>query len=201
MMVGRELKEVYQYDRKEPGSTILEVKHLKNDKLKDISFSLGRGEILGFSGLMGAGRTEIARAIFGIDKLDSGEIYIDGRRVQIKTPEDAIGQGIALVPEDRKAHGLILDNTIRFNMVITVLDKFIKFIFYRKSEEKNIIDQYLNRLSIKMAGTEQNVRELSGGNQQKVVISKWLATSPRILILDELQGESTWGPKARSTSS
>ncbi|MCC8024513.1 MAG: sugar ABC transporter ATP-binding protein [Clostridium sp.] len=185
MMVGRELKEVYQYDRKEPGSTILEVKHLKNDKLKDISFSLGRGEILGFSGLMGAGRTEIARAIFGIDKLDSGEIYIDGRRVQIKTPEDAIGQGIALVPEDRKAHGLILDNTIRFNMVITVLDKFIKFIFYRKSEEKNIIDQYLNRLSIKMAGTEQNVRELSGGNQQKVVISKWLATSPRILILDE----------------
>lgn len=185
MMVGRELKDVYQYEKQDCQQVVLEVKNLKNAKLKDVSFSLHKGEILGFSGLMGAGRTEIAKAIFGIDKLDSGEIYINNQRVEIKTPENAINYGIALVPEDRKNYGLVLDNTIRFNMVLTVLDKFFKYISYDKKEEKQIVEEYLKYLSIRMSSTEQNARELSGGNQQKVVISKWLATAPDILILDE----------------
>lgn len=186
MMVGRELLEVYKHDEKlELGAECLVVKNLKNKYLKDISFSLHRGEILGFAGLVGAGRTEMARAIFGIDRIDSGEIFVDGEKAIISRPQDAIARRIAYVPENRKLEGLFLANNIKYNISISVLDKFIKFISVNKKAEQGILDEHRRSLSIKMTSGEQKVQQLSGGNQQKVLVAKWLATDPQILILDE----------------
>jgi ABC-type sugar transport system ATPase subunit len=186
MMVGRKLTEIYKHDGKnEMGNECLVVKNFRNKYLKDISFSLHRGEILGFSGLVGAGRTELARAIFGIDKINSGELFIDGEKTEIKETMDAIVKGIGYIPEDRKTQGLYLSNTIKYNVSITVLDKFMKFIGVNKKAEDAIMNEYGNSLSIKMTSPNQKVQQLSGGNQQKVVVAKWLATDPKILILDE----------------
>lgn len=186
MMVGRELMEVQKQDEKyEHAEECLAVKNLKNKKLKDISFSLHKGEILGFAGLVGAGRTELARAIFGIDRLDSGEIFINGEKAIVRNPRDAIGKKIAYVPEDRKHEGLFLIHNIRYNISISVLQKFIKFIGINKTKEQAILDKHRDLLSIKMTSGDQKVQQLSGGNQQKVLVSKWLATDPQILILDE----------------
>lgn len=185
MMVGRDLNDMYKMDKIVGGENILEVKNLNNKYLKDVSFNLKKGEILGFSGLVGAGRTEVARAIFGIDKINSGEIYLDGQKITIKNPQDAINHGLSFVTEDRKGNGLILNESISNNITLTVLNKFIKFIKVDKKKEKKIVDDYIKKLAIKTPGPQQLCRNLSGGNQQKVVISKWLAREPRILILDE----------------
>lgn len=185
MMVGRTIENFYVGKRPVGGETLLEVKGFTNKKLKDVSFDVKKGEILGFSGLVGAGRTELARALFGLDKLESGEVYFKGKKIDIKCPQAAIEAGIGLIPEDRKNAGLILNNTLGFNLTITVLKKFIKGFNVNGRREKKIIDEYLNSLSIKTSGVDQTCSELSGGNQQKVVISKWLATEPELLIMDE----------------
>ena len=144
-----------------------------------------KGEVLGFAGLVGAGRSEMARAVFGIDRIDSGQILVNGREVKIRNASDAIRAGIGYVPESRKEEGLVLSNSIKFNLTISVLEQFIKGCFVNRKKEMELIDEYVNKLSIKMASAEQLVQYLSGGNQQKVVVSKWLATKPDILILDE----------------
>jgi ABC-type sugar transport system ATPase subunit len=185
MMVGREFSNMYGNERAIGGETILEVKNLTSDSVKDVSFTLKKGEILGFAGLVGAGRTEMALALFGIDRIRSGEIFIDGKKVNIKSPNDAINAGITLVPEERKVQGLFLSHTIATNLSFQVLNQFIHHLQVDKKREKEIIDDYRQKLSIKMASTDQLMSELSGGNQQKIVISKWLAAGPKVLILDE----------------
>lgn len=184
-MVGHKIEDYYPDYKAVPGKKLLEVRHLTTEKVEDITFSVAEGEIFGLIGLMGAGRTELANALFGIDHVQSGEIFIDGKKDIPRSTRQAIDRGIALVPEDRKTSGLFLENTIAFNMTITVMKEFIKGIFVDQKKEKSILDEYIGQLEIKMADTEQLAGELSGGNQQKIVISKWLAAHPRILILDE----------------
>lgn len=186
MMVGRELTNYYTRTYNEPGEVVLEVKDLtRKGILKDISFNIKKGEILGVAGLMGAGRSEVMRAIFGLDPIDSGQIFVEGKKVDIKEPNDAMKYGIALVPENRKEEGLFLVQSVKFNATLKVLDKFIKFIKVNKKTENDIVNKYVEKMSIKTPTTEQLVGNLSGGNQQKVVIARWLATEPKVLILDE----------------
>lgn len=185
MMVGREFNNMYGNKRVTGKEVILEVKNLTTDKVKDISFTLKKGEILGFSGLVGAGRTELALALFGIDPIRSGEICMEGRRLNIKKPQDAIRAGIALVPEERKEQGLFLSHSIAANLTFQVLPQFIHHLRINKKREREIVDEFKQKLSIKMASEEQASGELSGGNQQKIVISKWLAAAPKVLIMDE----------------
>ena len=185
MMVGREFNNMYGNKRVIGGDVIMEVKHLTTDKVSDISFTLRKGEILGFSGLVGAGRTELALAIFGIDTVQSGEIWPEGKKLAISRPKDAINAGIALVPEERKEQGLFLGHSIATNLTFQVLSEFIHQLQVDKKKESRIVDEFKQKLSIKMASIEQSAGELSGGNQQKIVISKWLAAKPKVLILDE----------------
>lgn len=186
MMVGRKLTNYYTRTYNEPGDTILEVRHInRKGTLNDISFSVKKSEIVGFAGLVGAGRSEVMQAIFGINPIDSGEILIDDQKVNIKEPNDAMRYGIALVPENRKEEGLFIVQSVKFNTTLKVLDKFINFIRVNKKIEDEITDEYVSELSIKTPTTAQLVGNLSGGNQQKVVIARWLATKPKILILDE----------------
>ena len=153
--------------------------------LEDVSFTLRKGEILGMAGLVGAGRTEVARAIFGADKFDSGQVFVDGKPVQIESPIDAISHGIGFVPEDRKAQGLILAMNVRHNVALPNLDRLTRLGFVRLRAEAERVQSYVQRLQIRTPSLEQQVLNLSGGNQQKVVISKWLMLQPRILIMDE----------------
>lgn len=187
LMVGREVENLFGVakEREMTGEVVLEARNLKNEFLKDVSFQLRKGEILGFSGLVGAGRTEMARAIFGVDKLESGEVYLNGKKVIIHNPRDAIANKLALVPEDRKRQGLVLSRDVAYNLTLTVMKQFIRGIFRNKSVENSIIDQYSKKLSIKMTGVNQICSTLSGGNQQKVVVSKWLATGADVIIFDE----------------
>jgi ABC-type sugar transport system ATPase subunit len=186
MMVGRKLSEVYYHKTRSKNDEIaLRVEHFRNSYLKDVNFSLKKGEILGFAGLIGAGRTELARAIFGIDRLETGKIAINGNYVTIKNAEDAITLGIGYVPEDRKGEGLVLIHSIKNNISISVLNKFIKFMSVNQKYEDKLIDDFKNKLSIKMLSPDQKVQFLSGGNQQKVVLAKWMATNPEIFIFDE----------------
>ncbi len=185
MMVGREFENIYGNEVVSGGETILEVKNLTSESVKDVSFNLKKGEILGFAGLVGAGRTETIHAIFGIDKILSGTIVLENKELKITKPADAIKAGIALVSEDRKGQGLFLDHSIGTNLTFQVLDEFIKYLHVNKKKEQGIVDEYKGKLAIRMASTRQAARELSGGNQQKIVISKWLAAKPKVLILDE----------------
>lgn len=153
--------------------------------LDNVSFALRRGEILGMAGLVGAGRTETVRAIFGADKFDSGEVLVDGKPVTIASPIDAINHGIGFVPEDRKEQGLILGLTVRENAALPNLDRLSRFGFVRWAQESLKVNEYVKLLQIRTPSLDQQVVNLSGGNQQKVVISKWLMLQPRILIMDE----------------
>ena len=184
-MVGHKIEDYYPDYEVKLGKEVLRVENLTTEKVENINFSLFEGEILGITGLMGAGRTELAKALFGLDEVQAGSIYLEGEKCIVKSPRDAIQKKIALVPEDRKENGLFLENSISFNMTVTVMDEFIKGISVDAKKEQQILDEYVNQLEIKMADTEQLAVELSGGNQQKVVISKWLASNPKILILDE----------------
>ncbi len=185
MMVGREFNNMYGNKRVTGGDVIMEVKHLTTNKVSDISFTLRKGEILGFSGLVGAGRTELALALFGIDTIQSGEIWLEGKLLSINRPKDAMAAGIALVPEERKEQGLFLGHSIATNLTFQVLSEFIHQLRVDRKKESKIVDEFKQKLSIKMASLEQSAGELSGGNQQKIVISKWLAAKPKVLILDE----------------
>ena len=188
MMVGRVVYE----DPKEKSSVppnapvVLKVEHLNAGKMvRDVSFELHKGEILGFSGLMGAGRTETARALFGADKKESGDIYINGRKVEIKSPQDAVKYGIGYLSEDRKRYGCIVGKSVAENTTMACLEKFMSGIFINKKKERETAQKYVDELKTKTPSVDQMVRNLSGGNQQKVVIAKWLARDCDILIFDE----------------
>ncbi len=165
---------------------VLKCENLNRGKaVKDVSFELRKGEILGFSGLMGAGRTEVARLIFGADKKDSGKIFINGKEVTINTPEDAVAHGIGYLSEDRKRYGLIVDKSVEENTVISSLNDFVKGFFIDKAKSKEVSKKYVESLKTKTPSVSQLVKKLSGGNQQKVVIAKWLVRNSDILIFDE----------------
>jgi len=166
--------------------TLLEIKSFSSGKkFKDVNFCLKKGEILGLAGLAGAGRTELVRAIFGADPKDSGEVFIKGKEVKIKSPIDAKKCGIGFITENRKEEGVILGQTIRDNIGITVLKELAEKLVINRKKENELAGSYINSLSIKARNCEQITKDLSGGNQQKVVIAKWLATHPSILIMDE----------------
>lgn len=186
MMVGRPLEEVFQHSNGQKGDVVLEVRGVtRRGVIADISFALRRGEILGLAGLVGAGRTETVRAIFGADSLDAGEILIDGKRVNIDSPEAAVKAGLALVPESRQAQGLMLIHSVERNIAIPNLDWLFPKRIVDLQKTRDLGQQYVGRLDIRTPGLAQKVMFLSGGNQQKVVLAKWLATNPKVLILDE----------------
>jgi len=185
LMVGREVGNYYNRTYNDCKETVLQVKGLTNKTVKNVSFELKKGEILGFAGLVGAGRTETMRAIFGMDPVESGEIFIDGEPVTIRSSKDAMAAGIGLVPESRREEGIFPAMTIKFNETIKVLQEFIVRGGVNHKKENEIADKYMKDLSVRAPGTYALVGNLSGGNQQKVVIASWLATKPKILILDE----------------
>ncbi|MDO5147099.1 MAG: sugar ABC transporter ATP-binding protein [Eubacteriales bacterium] len=188
MMVGRTLDNFYARDfaNIEKSDVALEVKNLSGSNLfKDVSFSLHKGEILGFSGLVGAGRSEIMETIFGARPIQEGSIYLHGKEVHFKSPMEAIKAGIAMVPEDRKKQGLVLGNSVAFNMVLSSLDFCMNGIAISENKRKKIVDHYTEKLRLKAASPSISAGSLSGGNQQKVVLGKWLSTKPDVLILDE----------------
>ena len=184
MMVGRSLDEQFPQRNAEPGEVMLEVKHLSTPMLKDISFTVRKGEILGLAGLVGAGRTETARAIYGAD-WHTGEIFIEGKKADIHSPKEGIGNGIALIPEDRKKHGVLLDMSIRENISFISLGSISKGSVVDTKKDKELAQEYIGKLHIKTPGMEQTVKNLSGGNQQKVVLAKSLAGKSKIMIFDE----------------
>jgi rhamnose transport system ATP-binding protein len=185
-MVGRELAALFPKEEAAIGPVVLEVRGLtRAGVFRDVSFQLRRGEILGLAGLIGAGRTEVARVLFGIDRADSGEILLDGRAVTIRSPRDALRHGIAYVPEDRHQQGLILDFSIARNITLVILQQIARLGLINRRREQALASDYAARLDVRGASLRQAARALSGGNQQKVVLGKWLASNPRILILDE----------------
>jgi len=186
MMVGRELKDFFRKEEAQIRDVVLEVEHLEQEGVvHDVSFQLRAGEILGFAGLVGARRTETARLIFGLDQRDSGDIFLNGKLVDIKTPDDAIALGVAYVPEDRKTQGLILSWTLAENTTLPRLSEVSRRGFIDFRAEAAVAQKYVSSLDIKTPSVQQQVMYLSGGNQQKVVIAKWLMTNPKVLILDE----------------
>ena len=188
MMVGRAIYEEPKQKSNVPkgAPVVLEVKHLNAGKLvKDVSFKLHKGEILGFAGLMGAGRTETARVIFGADRLDSGEIYVNGKRVSIRRPTDAVKCGIGYLSEDRKRYGIILDKTIAENTTMAALENFTRNGFIDHKKEAQVTKKYVQELKTKTHSIHAYIKNLSGGNQQKVVIAKWLVRNCDVLIFDE----------------
>lgn len=164
---------------------VLRVEHLKNDDVNDVSFSLYKGEILGLSGLVGSGRSEIIQAIFGATPLKEGNIYLHGKKVKIPNPHAAIKNGLAYVPEERALQGIILDASIKENLSISIPDKIYKYGLLQKKTQEHIVSDYTSRLNVKMNGIDAKAKSLSGGNQQKAILAKWLATDSEILILDE----------------
>lgn len=186
LMVGRDI-EYFPHVETKPQDVLLEVKNLTwENKVKNVSFTLRRGEVLGFAGLIGAGRTETMHLLFGINKKEAGEIYINGKKVEINSPHEAIKHGIGLIPEDRKLQGLILRMTVKDNVCLPILKKISKFQFILDDNtETDISESFARKLSVKTPSIHQVVENLSGGNQQKVVLSKWLATNSEIIIFDE----------------
>lgn len=188
MMVGRVIYESTPEIPENPSQDIvLEVKNLSRDsELKDINFKLKKGEILGFAGLIGAGRTEVARAIFGADQFESGEVYVNDKKVNIKRPSDAVAHDIAYLSEDRKRYGLCLGLDVKTNIALTILEKMTNFLGWVNEKNINkIAKRIIDQLAIKTPSLEQKVKNLSGGNQQKLVVGKWLAKDADILIFDE----------------
>ena len=188
MMVGRVIYEDPKTESnvKADAPVVLKVEHLNAGKMvRDVSFELRKGEILGFSGLMGAGRTETARALFGADKKDSGDVYINGVKVEINSPEDAVKNGIGYLSEDRKRYGCVVGKTVAENTTMASLENFMKGLFINKKKEEDSAWEYVKALKTKTPTVDTEVVNLSGGNQQKVVIAKWLVRDCEILIFDE----------------
>lgn len=186
MMVGRKLEEKFRRDVVAPGPEVLRVENLsKKGVLNEISLSARAGEVLGIAGLMGSGRTELAKAIFGAYKVDKASIYLNDRKVKIKTPRDAVRTGIAYVSEDRKMEGLFLKLSVKHNTSIAALKKFTRAGKINNKTELKAVEDYIVKLKIKTPSMKQMIKNLSGGNQQKVVLSKWMLINPKVLILDE----------------
>ena len=185
LMVGRELGELFKRHPAAPDRVVLRGRGINSNWHRDVSFEIRAGEIVGFAGLVGAGRTELAKVVFGELPLTSGSIEIDGKPVRIKAPEDAIRQGIGFAPEDRKREGLILIRSVLENASLAILRRLTRFHFVRQRLERSIAMEFVTRLNVRTPSVDQEVGKLSGGNQQKVVLARWLAARPRVLILDE----------------
>lgn len=187
LMVGRKLDEYYKRTEHQCGEVLLEARNIQrmDGKVRNASFTLRKGEVLGFSGLVGSGRSELMQVIFGVCQDADGEIFLNGQKLKIRSVKDAMHHGIGMVPEDRKLDGLFLQKDVRFNVSIGVLNRFLAFFHLDRKAENCIAANYVRMLNIKISSMLQKVLNLSGGNQQKVVLSKWLAISPDILILDE----------------
>lgn len=189
MMVGRDVKMVVEKETKKniSSETALEVKNLSHKKLdlEDINFKLNKGEVIGIAGLQGAGRTDLARCIVGNYTPDSGEIYVNGEKVTIESPSDAIENGIGYLPEDKSSLGLFQALDVKTNMSIAHIDEFGQGLFINQSGIRKAAEKYQRELNIKMSSINQSIRDLSGGNQQKVLLARWLIVQPDILILDE----------------
>jgi rhamnose transport system ATP-binding protein len=184
-MVGRDVS-LFPTSPTTFGDVRLEVRGLyRTGAFADVSFNVRAGEIVGFAGLIGAGRTEVARVLFGIDQADHGQVLLDGREVHFGTPAAAVQAGVAYVPEDRHQEGLVLDFPIASNISLPILPRLFPGFFVHRAAERSLAERYAAQFAVRMTGVEQLVSALSGGNQQKVVIAKWLATQPRVLILDE----------------
>ena len=187
-MVGRDLGDIYEkLDRdKELGDVLLEVKNVSSDYVKPASFSLRKGEVLGFSGLVGAGRTELIRAIIGADKMRTGEVYLEGKKIQNRSPKEAMRNGIVLVPEDRKLQGILANLSVHGNINISLLDKNSnKFGIISGKKEREESEKGIRDFKIKTPSPDKKIVELSGGNQQKCIVARGIATNPKVLILDE----------------
>lgn len=186
LMVGRSLKNEFPKRDMIPGKIRLRVSQLsQGDNVRDVSFNIKSGEVLGLTGLIGAGRTETARLLFGADSISSGKLELDGKKLTIKNPRDAIKQGICLLTEDRKTQGLILNQTIQENFSLPNLSQFCSWFFIRRKDESKALSYYINQIKIKITSGNQVANTLSGGNQQKVVISKWLQRNAEVFIFDE----------------
>lgn len=185
-MVGREIKDVYPAREENIGEEVFRVENFKLEKkFKNISFALHKGEILGVSGLMGAGRTEIMRAIFGLDKRDGGKVFVGGKEVTIRNVSDAIENGIAMISENRRLYGLVPVRSVKENISLVGLKYYFKNWRILRKKENEVAVEMVKKLAIKIASLDTQVKTLSGGNQQKVVLAKWLLSSPKILIMDE----------------
>jgi ribose transport system ATP-binding protein len=185
LMVGRELNESYPVREKPPTETLMKLNRVCGNGVKDISFDIKRGEILGLGGLVGAGRTELAQLLFGSEKITSGEIVYKGKPLHAKNCRQAIEAGIAMIPEDRKRHGVVLDMSIRENTTMPCLRRISNHSVIKPKREVEVTEKYEKSLRIKTPTMEQLVKNLSGGNQQKVVLAKWLAMDPEVIIFDE----------------
>lgn len=185
-MVGREISDYYPKKNAEIGETVFEVKNLSGTSgFENISFSVKSGEIVGFSGLMGAGRTEIMRGIFGIDPISQGEIILEGKKVQLKNPSTSIKAGVGFLTENRKEEGLVLDFSIKDNISLPSIDEFrVRGLIDTKTEDE-FVQLLMKRLTVKAQNEDISASSLSGGNQQKVVLAKWIGIGPKVLILDE----------------
>ncbi len=186
LMVGRVLDEIFHKEAVQIGDVVMEVRGLSRaGVVEDVSFDLYRGEILGVAGLVGAGRTEMARLLFGADPKTAGEIRIDGQPVRIHSPEEAMRAGIGLVPEDRGTQGLVLLLSVRNNIIMPTLPRFARYGWVDREGTDRSAQEYVRRLDVRTPSLDQKAMFLSGGNQQKVVVAKWLLTNPKVLILDE----------------
>lgn len=195
MMVGRDV-EVSQFSRREISEKILEVKNLSSKQFTDISFSLHRGEILGFSGLVGAGRSEVMRAIFGADTYERGNVFLEGKKLRFSSPAKAIRAGIAMLAEDRKTQSIFPNLPIWLNMTLSKLQSISKRGRILWNQSAKIVDEYTRKFSIRMGNDQNPISSLSGGNQQKVILARWLAVNPKVLILDEATHGVDIGAKA-----
>ncbi len=194
LMLGKELGEVRrkgitafgEEGTHQAGKALLDARNLtRGQKLRGVNVRVQTGEIVGLAGLLGAGRTETARAIFGADPIDSGEIKVNEQPVRFKSPKDAIKAGIGLCSEDRKSEGIIPYMSVRENLTLALLPQLTRFGIVQRKKQQAIVDNFIKKLAIKTAGPEQKIRELSGGNQQKVLLARWMCLNPRLLILDE----------------
>jgi ribose transport system ATP-binding protein len=194
LMVGRPLADLFPKTPAEPGAEVLRVRNVSlqhperahDFAVKDVSFEVRSGEVLGIFGLMGAGRTELLQTIFGLyPRTSAGEVEIEGKRANIRSPRDAIAAGLALAPEDRKGEGVVLGMSVAHNTTLSCLSKIERMGFLQRRIERDLVDGYVSRLRVKTPSIDQAVMNLSGGNQQKVVLAKWLATGPKVLLLDE----------------
>ena len=186
-MVGREIKSFYVEPKAGKSPAYFKVRNIRSSRYpgRQVSFDAGKGEILGFAGLVGAGRSEIVKAIVGLDRLNEGEIELGAQKISIKSARNAIDQGIYLVPEDRRGEGLVTQMTVRENTTLPSLKRFAPFNLIRRDREKKVANEQIESLKIKTPGCETFVLNLSGGNQQKVVLGKWLSMEPKVMILDE----------------
>jgi len=185
LMVGRDLRDIFKRRRVAGGRVVLRVEDLHSTWHRGISFEVRAGEVVGFAGLIGAGRTELAKVVFGEYKADSGRIWVDGREVSIRRPREAIGLGLGFAPEDRKREGLILMRSVLENVSLAILGRLSRLGIVRSVLERRTASEYVERLTVRTPSLEQEVGKLSGGNQQKVVLARWLAAKPKVLILDE----------------